>query len=76
MPLGKIEVAFEEANLIADAEVVALAERVGLPGLVMDRVWIIDAANSGEVNGGAKVMTVLAEWSPVRTASLMPTGGG
>jgi len=40
--------------------VVALAERVGLPGLVTDRVKITDAANSGGANAAAKVMSLLA----------------
>ncbi|HSV67674.1 MAG TPA: hypothetical protein VLJ59_17455 [Mycobacteriales bacterium] len=58
-----IDVAFDEANLIAGAglvPVVALAERVGLPGLVTDRVRITDAPNSGGANAAAKVMSLLA----------------
>jgi len=58
-----IDVVFDEPNLIADAglvSVVALAEKIGLPGLVTDRVKIVDAANSGGANAGAKVMSLLA----------------
>jgi hypothetical protein len=60
---AKIDIAFDEPNLIADAglvPVVALAERIGLPALVTDRVKITDAANSGGANAAAKVMSVLA----------------
>src|SRR2546423_9494081 len=60
---AKIDIAFDEPNLIADAglvPVVALAEPVGLPGLVTDRVKITDAANSGGANAAAKVMSLLA----------------
>ena len=60
---AKIDIAFDDPNLIADAglvPVVALAERVGLPGLVADRVKITDAANSGGANAAAKVMSLLA----------------
>jgi hypothetical protein len=39
---------------------VALAENVGLCGLVTDRVKITGADNSGGANAGAKVMTLLA----------------
>ncbi len=50
---AKIDIAFDDPNLIADAGlVVALAERVGLPGLVTDRVKITGAANSGGANAG------------------------
>jgi hypothetical protein len=59
----KIDIGFDELNLIADAglvPVVALAERVGLPGLVTERVRIAGAANSGGANAAAKVMSVLA----------------
>lgn len=58
-----IDVAFDEANLVADVglvPVVALAEEVGLPALVTDRVKIVGAANSGGANAGAKVMSLLA----------------
>jgi hypothetical protein len=59
----KVDVAFDDPNLIADAglvAVVALAERVGLPDLVTDRVRIVAAANSGGANAAAKVMSLLA----------------
>src|SRR6266487_246796 len=59
---AKIDIAFDDPNLIADAglvPVVALAERVGLPGLVSDRVKITGAANSGGANAAAKVMALL-----------------
>ncbi len=59
----KIDVAFDDPNLIVDAglvAVVALAERVGLPDLVTDRVKIAGAANSGGANAAAKVMSLLA----------------
>lgn len=45
----KIDMVFDDPNLIADAglvPVVALAERVGLAGLVTDRVRISGAVNS------------------------------
>jgi Transposase DDE domain group 1 len=57
-----VDVAFDEANLIADAglvAVVALAERIGLPDLVTDRVKIVGASNSGGANAAAKVMSLL-----------------
>src|SRR6266542_2550832 len=60
---AKIDIAFDDPNLIADAglvPVMGLAERVGLPGLVTDRVKITDAANSGGANAAAKVMSLLA----------------
>lgn len=58
-----VDIAFDEPNLIADAglvPVVALAEQVGLPGLVAEHVTITGAANSAGANPGAKVMSVLA----------------
>src|SRR2546429_9356106 len=57
-----VDIAFDDPNLIADAGLVpmlALAERVGVPGLVSDRVKIVGAANSGGANAGAKVMSLL-----------------
>ena len=60
---SKIDVVFDDSNLIADAglvPLVALAERVGLPELVTDRVTITAAANSGGANAGAKVVTLVA----------------
>jgi hypothetical protein len=61
--VGMIDVAFDEANLVADAglvQVVALAEAVGLAGLVTDRVKITGAPNAAGANPGAKVMTLVA----------------
>ena len=61
-PAG-VSVVFDDPNLIADAglvPVVALAEQVGLPGLVTEHVSIVDAANSAGANPAAKVMSLLA----------------
>jgi hypothetical protein len=61
--VSKVDVAFDEANLIADAglvPLVALAERAGLPEMVTDRVTITGAANSGGANPAAKVMSIVA----------------
>ena len=58
-----VDVAFDDPNLIADAglvPVVALAEQVGLPGLVAEHVSIVDAANSAGANPVAKVMSLVA----------------
>ena len=58
-----VDVAFDDPNLIADAglvPVIALAEQVGLPGLVEDHVTITGAANSAGANPGAKVMSLVA----------------
>jgi Transposase DDE domain group 1 len=58
-----VDVAFDDPNLVADAglvPVIALAERIGLPGLVAEHVTITDAANSAGANPGAKVMSVVA----------------
>jgi hypothetical protein len=58
-----VDVAFDDPNLIADAglvPVVALAEQVGLPKLVAEHVWILDAANGAGANPVAKVMSLLA----------------
>jgi hypothetical protein len=58
-----VDVAFDDPNLIADAglvPVVALAEHVGLPRLVLDHVAIVDADNSAGANPDAKVMSLLA----------------
>jgi hypothetical protein len=57
------DIVFDDPNLIGDAglvQVVGLAERIGLPGLVAGRVKITGAANSGGANPAAKVMTLLA----------------
>ncbi len=58
-----VVVAFDDPNLIADAglvPIVALAERIGLPDLVSDRVKIVGARTSGGADPAAKVMSVLA----------------
>jgi hypothetical protein len=58
-----VDVAFDDPNLIADAglvPLVALAEQVGLPRLVVDHVAILDAPNSAGANPAAKVMSLLA----------------
>ncbi|GAA4847642.1 IS1380 family transposase [Kitasatospora terrestris] len=60
---GALTAAFDEPNLVADAglvPLVRLAERVGLPGLVEDRLRIDGAGNSGGANPAAKVMTLVA----------------
>ena len=58
-----VDVAFDDANLVIDAglvPVLALAEQVGLPDLVADRLVIEAAANSAGANPAAKVMSLLA----------------
>lgn len=58
-----VDVAFDDPNLIADAglvPVIALAEQIGLPGLVEKHVTITGAANSAGANPGAKVMSLVA----------------
>ena len=58
-----VDVVFDDPNLIADAgliPVIALAERIGLPELVSDRVTITAADNSAGANPAAKVMSLLA----------------
>jgi len=58
-----VDVAFDDPNLIADAglvPVVALAEQIGLPELIVEHVSIVDAANSAGANPAAKVMSLLA----------------
>lgn len=58
-----VDVVFDDPNLIGDAglvPVVALAEQVGLPGLVAEHVSITGAANSAGANPAAKVMSLLA----------------
>ena len=58
-----IDVEFDDPNLLADTglvQVVALAEAVGLAGLVTDRVKIAGASNSAGANPGAKVMSLVA----------------
>jgi hypothetical protein len=54
---------FDDPNLLVDGgllPVIGLAERIGIAGLVDERVRIGGAANSGGANAGAKVMSVLA----------------
>ena len=58
-----VDVAFDEANLIADAglvPLVALAEPAGLAGLVAEHVAIVGADNSAGANPVAKVMSLVA----------------
>ena len=58
-----VDVAFDEPNLIGDAglvPVVALAEQVGLPELVLEHLAIVDADNSAGANPHAKVMSLVA----------------
>ncbi len=58
-----IDIEFDEPNLIVDAglvPVIALAEQVGLPELILEQVSIVDAANSAGANPHAKVMSLLA----------------
>jgi Transposase DDE domain group 1 len=58
-----VDVAFDEPNLIGDAglvPVVALAEQVGLPELVLEHLAIVDADNSAGANPQAKVMSLVA----------------
>jgi Transposase DDE domain group 1 len=58
-----IDVAFDEANLVADAglvPVIGLAEQVGLPELVTEHVEITGAENAAGANPAAKVMSLLA----------------
>ncbi|MEW1914126.1 IS1380 family transposase [Kitasatospora sp. NPDC085895] len=63
MPQRAVSVTFDERNLIADAglvPLVRLAERLGLPDLIADRVRIAGAGNGGGANPGAKAMTMVA----------------
>ncbi|WUN32160.1 IS1380 family transposase [Kitasatospora sp. NBC_00315] len=63
MPPRAVSAVFDEPNLIADAGLVALvrlAERVGLPALVEDRLRIDGAGNSGGANPVAKVVSLVA----------------
>lgn len=60
---GAVDVVFDDPNLIADAglvPVVALAEQIGLPGLVGEHVVINGAANGAGANPAAKVMSLMA----------------
>ncbi|WP_328433175.1 hypothetical protein [Streptomyces sp. NBC_00425] len=59
---GAVSAVFDEPNLIADAglvPLVRLAERVGLPGLVAERLRIDGAGNSGGAHPNVKVMTLV-----------------
>jgi Transposase DDE domain group 1 len=58
-----VDIAFDDPNLIADAglvPVLALAEQIGLPELVVEHLAIEGAVNSAGANPGAKVMSLLA----------------
>jgi hypothetical protein len=58
-----VDVAFDDPNLIADAglvPVVALAEQIGLPELIVEHLAIVNAANSAGANPHAKVMSLVA----------------
>jgi hypothetical protein len=58
-----VDVAFDDANLVADAglvPVLALAEQVGLPELVAEHLAIEGVANGAGANPAAKVMSLLA----------------
>ncbi|WP_033222939.1 IS1380 family transposase [Kitasatospora phosalacinea] len=58
-----VSAVFDEPNLVADAGLVPLvhlAERLGLPGLVADRVRIDGPANSSGANPAAKAMSLAA----------------
>src|SRR5262249_35454299 len=60
---GAVDVVFDDPNLIGDAGLVpvaALAEQIGLPGLVAEHVAISGAANSAGANPVAKVMSLVA----------------
>ncbi|PYC64279.1 IS1380 family transposase [Streptomyces tateyamensis] len=61
--VSAVSAVFDEPNLIADAglvPLVRLAESVGLPALVGDRLRIEDADNGAGANPTAKVMTLVA----------------
>ncbi|WP_371476400.1 IS1380 family transposase [Kitasatospora sp. NBC_00315] len=61
--VAAVRAAFDESNLVADAGVVPLvrlAERIGLPRMVAERLRIDGAGNSGGANAGAKAMTLVA----------------
>ena len=62
-PATAIDVAFDEANLIADSglvPLVALAEQVGLADLVAEHLVIAGADNSAGANPAAKVLSLVA----------------
>ena len=59
----KVDVAFDDPDLISDAglvPVIALAEQVGLPDLVLDHLAIVDGDNSAGANPHCKVMSLVA----------------
>jgi hypothetical protein len=61
--VAAVDIAFDDPNLVADAglvPVMALAERIGLPGLVAEHVAITGARNSAGANPAAKVLSLLA----------------
>jgi hypothetical protein len=61
--VSAVSVVFDEPNLIADAglvPLVRLAERVGLPALVGDRLCIEGTGSGAGANPAAKVMTLVA----------------
>jgi len=63
---SRVDVVFDEANLLADAglvPVLALAEQTSLPELVAEHVAILGAANSAGANPVAKVMSLVAGMS-------------
>lgn len=58
-----VDVAFDEPNLVADSglvPLVALAEQVGVPDLVVEHLAIVDADNSAGANPQVKVMSLVA----------------
>lgn len=60
---GMVGAAFDDPNLIADSglvPIVALAEQIGLPELVVENVAIVDADNAAGANPHAKVMSLVA----------------
>lgn len=61
--VAALSAVFDESNLLVDAglvPVVALAEQVGLAGLVTEHVSIVDAENGAGANPAAKVASLLA----------------
>lgn len=59
----QVDVAFDDPNLIADSglvPLVALAEQIGLPDLVLEHLAIVDGPNAAGANAQAKVMSLVA----------------
>jgi hypothetical protein len=59
----RVDVAFDGPNLIADAglvPLVALAEQIGLPELILEHLAIVDADNSADADARCKVMSLVA----------------